>query len=175
MPFDHEPSDLPDGDPDVDRLLSGAGRFSPQRGFEDRVVNRVRVPLPAWARGLRNRWVGLTSGVSGWTVLATFSLATAAVWGSGIAIGLRFWSEVSAASGLALGQAGDLARRIVAGGFGPGWQIARAEIAGWLQSVGLDAGTVVVGYGIVTLVCAVALRWLTAEPAKRRGTINAAS
>lgn len=166
---------VPDDDPVVDRLLSGAGRFSPQRGFEDRVVGRVRVPLPAWVRRLRDRWVALTSGVSGWTVLATFSLASAAAWGTGVALGVRFWGEVSAATGLALRQAGDLARQVVAEGLVPGWQLTKAEVSAWLASLGVDPGAVAVGYGIVILVCAVALRWLTAEPAESRGTINAAS
>lgn len=173
----HEPDlpIVPDDDPAVDRALSGVGRFSPQRGFEDRVVGKVRVPLPAWLRGMRDRWRALTSGVSGWGLLATFSLATAAAWGTAAVVGLQAWDAVSGLSGIGLSEIGSVARRVIAEGVVPGWQVASAEIAAWLRSLRIDPRAFVVGYGVVILVCAVALRVLTAEPAKGRGTSHAAS
>jgi hypothetical protein len=164
---------VPDDDPVVDRLLSGAGRFSPQRGFEDRVISRVQVPLPRWLRGLRDRVRGLTSGVTGWTLLATFSIATAAAWTTAAAFGVRFWAEISGAVGPGWRNALGLAREVVREGVVPGWALVRTEVSAWLASLGLNPTMVVVGYGIVILICAVALWRLTAEPARSRG-INAA-
>lgn len=165
---------MPDDDPAVDRLLSTAGRFSPQRGFEDRVISRVRVPLPRFVRGLRDRWHGLTSGVTGWTLLATFSIATAAAWTTAAVLGVRFWGEISAGAGIVWRDTLGLAREVFREGIVPGWAIAKAEVSAWLASLGLNPTMVVVGYGIVALVSAVALWRLTAEPARGRGTTNAA-
>ena len=165
---------VPDDDPVTDRLLSSAGRFSPQRGFEDRVVSRVQVPLPRGLRGLRDRMRDLTSGVTGWTLLATFSVATAAAWTTAAVLGVRFWGEISGAAGMGWRQALGLARDVFREGIVPGWALVRAEVSAWLASLGLNPTTVVVGYGIIALVCAVALWRLTAEPARSRGTTNAA-
>lgn len=173
----HEPNvpRVPDDDPATERILNGIGRFSPQRGFEDRVVGRVRVPLPGWLRGARDRARALTSGVTGWTVLATFSLATAAAWTSAAVAGARYSGEIAAA----WRQGGREIFRVVRGDIAndllPLWGLARAEIGQWLGSVGLDLQTVVIGYGAVVLVSAVGLRWLTAEPHKTRGPVDAAS
>jgi hypothetical protein len=164
---------VPDDDPVVDRLLGSTGRFSPKQGFEDRVIHRVRVPLPHWLRSLRDRAVGLTSGVSGWTILATFSLATAAAWTTAVAVGARFWGEISGVASGVLSEALGLAREVFNEGIAPGWELTKAEVSAWLASLGLNPTMVVVGYGIVILVCAVALKFLTAEPARRRGTIHA--
>jgi hypothetical protein len=165
---------VPDDDPVVDRLLGSAGRFSPQRGFEDRVVSRVQVPLPHWLRSLRDRVRGVTSGVTGWTVLATFSIATAAAWTTAAAFGVQFWGEITGAARVTLREVLGLTGEVVNEAVVPAWNIARAEVSAWLASLGFDPATVVIGYGIVILVCAVALWRLTAEPARSRGTINAA-
>jgi len=161
---------VPDDDPVVDRLLGSAGRFSPQRGFEDRVVSRVRVPLPPLVRSLRDRVRGLTTGVTGWTVLATFSIATAAAWTTAAAFGVRFWGEITSAARITFREALGLAGEVVSEALVPAWNIARAEVSAWLASLGFDPATVVIGYGIVILVSAVALWRLTAEPARSRGT-----
>jgi len=164
---------IPDDDPVVDRVLGSVGRFSPKRGFEDRVISRVRVPLPAWLRSVRNRLHALTSGVSGWTILAAFSVATAAAWTSAVAVGVRFWGEISAGLSAVLQEGLGLAREVFDQGIVPGWALTKAEVSAWLASLGLDPTMVVVGYGIVTIVCVVGLKLLTAKPARRRGTINA--
>jgi hypothetical protein len=165
---------VPDDDPVVDRLLTGAGRFSPQRGFEDRVVSRVQVPLPRWLRSVRDHVRGLTTGVTGWALLATFSVATAAAWTTAAVFGVRFWGEITGAARITWREALGLAREVANEALVPAWNLARAEVSAWLASLGFDPATVVVGYGIVILVSAVALWRLTAEPARSRGTTNAA-
>jgi hypothetical protein len=164
---------VPDDDPVVDRLLGSAGRFSPKRGFEDRVVSRVRVPIPRWLRTIRDALNARMSGVSGWTILATFSLATAAAWTTAAAAGVRYWGEISGAASLVWREALSLAGEVFREGIVPGWELTKAEVSAWLASLGLDPTMTVVGYGIIALVCAVGLKLLTAEPARRRGTINA--
>ncbi|MDH4350856.1 MAG: hypothetical protein OEY20_06860 [Gemmatimonadota bacterium] len=174
----HQESNLPrvpDDDPATERALNAIGRFSPQRGFEERVVSRVRVPLPHWLRGARDYARSLTSGVTGWVVLATFSLATAAAWTAAAVIGAQYSGEVAEV----WRQGGREIFRVVRGDIAndllPLWGVARAEVAQWLGSLGLDPQTAVVGYGAVMLVSAVGLRWLTAEPRKTRGPVDVAS
>jgi hypothetical protein len=166
---------VPDDDPETDRLLAGLGRFSPQRGFEDQVVSRVRVPLPRWVRGLRRYLQGLTSGVTGWTVLATFSLATAAAWTSVAVVGARYGAEIGAVWNQGGRQAMRVLRQDVLERVFPVLGTLRSAVGEWLGSVGLDVQTAAVGYGVVILVCAVALWRLTAEPHKTRGPVDAAS
>ena len=172
---DGNPPRVPDDDPETDRLLAGVGRFSPQRGFEDRVVSRVQVPPPRWLRALRERGRGLTSGVTGWTVLATFSLATAAAWASVAALGARYSSEIGVAWNQGGRQLVRVLRQDVLERLFPILGAVRSGIGEWLASVGLDVQTAAIGYGAVILICAVALRWLTAEPHKTRGPVDAAS
>jgi len=167
---------IPDDDPETDRLLAGVGRFSPQRGFEDRVVGRVRVPPPHWVRSLRDQVRGLTSGVTGWTVLATFSLATAAAWASVAVVGARYTTEIGAVWSQGGRQLVRVLRQDVLERLFPVLASVGTGIGEWLRSVvGLDMQTAAIGYGAVILVCAVALRWLTAEPHKTRGPVDAAS
>src|SRR3970282_1896669 len=83
-----------DEDPELDGTLRGLGRFSPRQGFAERVVARVRVPLPPGARRIRDWFRATFSGVTGWTVLAPFSLATAAAWGTAIAAAVRYGDGV---------------------------------------------------------------------------------
>jgi hypothetical protein len=166
---------VPDDDPETDRLLAGIGRFSPQRGFEDRVVGRVRVPPPQWVRAVRGQVRGLTSGVTGWTVLATFSLATAAAWTSVAIAGARYSAEIGAAWSQGGRQMARLLRQGVLEQLFPILASVRAGVGEWLGSVGLDVQTAAIGYGAIILVCAVGLRWLTAEPHKTRGPVDAAS
>jgi hypothetical protein len=166
---------IPDDDPETDRLLAGVGRFSPQRGFEDRVVGQVQVPPPRWVKRLREQFRGLTSGVTGWTVLATLSLATAAAWVSVAAIGSRYAAEIAVGWNQGGRQLVRVFRQDVVERLFPLLGGAWSAIGQWLGSVGLDMQTAAIGYGGVMLVCAVALRWLTAEPHKTRGPVDAAS
>lgn len=174
MPQDPKLPKTP-ADPELERLVSGVGRFSPQRGFEDRVVSRVRVPIPRWLRGLRDRSRALTSGVPGWTLLATFSVATAAAWTSAAVVGARYSGELAAVWDEGGRDLFRLLRQDVAHDLLPLWGVAQAEVARWLGSVGLDMQTAAIGYGGVVLLSAVALRWLTAAPHKTRGSVDAAS
>jgi len=165
----------PNDDPETDRMLAGLGRFSPQRGFEDRVVGRVQVPLPRSLRSLRQYVRSLTSGVTGWTVLATFSLATAAAWTSAAVVGARYSAEIGAFWSQGARQVARLLRRDLAQDVFPVLGSIRSAVAGWLGGFGLDIQTAAIGYGVVILVCAVALWRLTAEPHKTRGPVDAAS
>jgi hypothetical protein len=165
----------PDDDPETDRLLADVGRFSPQRGFEDRVVGQVQVPPPRWVRGLRGYLHRQTSGVTGWTVLATFSLATAAAWTSVAVIGGRYAAEVGVVWNQGGRQVLRVLRQDVLERLFPVLGTIRSGIAGWLGGFGLDMKAAAVGYGVVILVCAVALWRLTAEPHKTRGPVDAAS
>jgi len=112
----------------------------------------VRVPLPRWLRGLRNGIQSVTSGITGWTMLATFSLATAGVVARNVIAGVR--------EGLS---------EVVFPAIQTGW----AAVTIWLAGLGLSPETVLIGYGVVVLVCLVALRWLTADPARTRGVVDA--
>lgn len=165
----------PDDDPATERILDGIGRFSPQRGFEDRIVGRVRVPLPRWVRGMRDYARSLTSGVTGWTVLATFSLATAAAWTSVAVVGARYSGEIAAVWNQGGRGLFRVVRRDIVKDILPLWDIARAEVGQWLGTVGLDLQTATIGYGAVILVSAVALWRLTAEPRKTRGPVDVTS
>lgn len=168
------PAPVPDDDPEAQRLLAEVGRFSPRQGFEDRVVKQVRVPIPRWLRGIRDRIQAVTSGVPGWIMLATFSLATAATWGTGVVMALRYRGPIEAGAESVLQEANTGLRQDVAGTVLPALETARAEVAAWLASFGMDLGSVVIGYGMLVLICVVALRWLTAEPARTRGVVDAA-
>lgn len=161
-----------DDDPQLDRTLRGIGRFNPRRGFEDRVVSRVRVPLPRWLRRRRD-WLRATlSGVTGWTILATFSAATAAAWGSMLAAGLRERDAIVGGVSFSLDWAIRAAgREVLALVTEPAaaWAVAvRQSIAG----AGVSVRALLLGYGIVALVSALALWRLMAEPARAKGAIN---
>lgn len=160
-------------DPAVDRALAGLGRFSPRQGFEDRVVGLVRVPLPRWLRGLRTHFEGLTSGVTGWTVLATFSLATAAAWGTGATLTARYWGLISGATGVEIRNVLAAVRAFVTDVTFPAVRTGWARVMTWTAGLGIDPQAALLGYAVVVLVCLVALRWLTAEPARTRGMGNA--
>jgi hypothetical protein len=161
-----------DEDPELDGALRALGRFSPRQGFAERVVARVRVPLPHWARRIRDWFRGTFTGVTGWTVLTTFSLATAAAWGTAIVAGVRYGDIVVNGVSLSAGEVLQVGQRVAAELLaGP-----VAESATWAQqwslAVGLPLGTLAVGYGILAVFCAVALWRLMAEPARAKGTIN---
>jgi hypothetical protein len=162
-----------DDDPAVERRLDGLGRFDPRPGFEDRVVRQVRVPLPRWLRGLRDRFRGLVSGVTGWSLLATASLVTAAAWGSMIAAGVRYRGAVTGGASFSLrelmGAAWQGAREYV---LLPAWQ----TVNGWwdgLAASGLPVQGIAIGYGIVVLVSAIVVWRLMAEPVQSKGAIDA--
>jgi hypothetical protein len=160
-------------DPEVERALTGLGRFSPRQGFEDRVVGFVRVPLPRWLRGLRGYVRSLTSGVTGWALLATFSVATAAAWVTGAAAAVRYWNPISVGAGIVARSAVAGFREALSEYVFPAIRMGWGEVTMWLAGLGLEPGSVLIGYGVVVLICLVALRWLTAAPARTRGVVDA--
>jgi sensor domain CHASE-containing protein len=165
---------LPMGnDPAVERWLDGLGRFNPRPGFEDRVVNQVRVPLPHWLGGLRDRFRGLVSGVTGWTLLATASLVTAAAWGSMIAAGIRYRGVVTGGVSFSLREVIDAARQgLTDYVLLPVWR-ALGAARDWLAASGLPVRGIAIGYAIVVLVSAIVVWRLMAEPAQSKGAIDA--
>lgn len=163
----------PEEDPAIDRALTGLGRFSPRQGFEDRVVSRVRVPLPHWLRGLRDAIRSVTSGITGWTMLATFAVATVAAWATGTVYAARYWGPIWVGAGAVARGAVAGAREVLSSVVFPAIQAGWAEVTIRLAGLGLDPNTVLIGYGVVVLICLVALRWLTADPARTRGVVDA--
>jgi len=161
-----------DEDPELEGKLRDLGRFSPRQGFAERVVARVRVPLPPWARRVRDWFRATFSGVTGWTVLATFSLATAAAWGTAIAAGVRYGDVVVGGVSVSSDEFRQVAQRAAVELVVRPVVEALAAAEQWSAGVGLPIRTLAVGYGILALVCGVALWRLTAEPARAKGTIN---
>lgn len=161
-----------DEDPELDASLRVLGRFSPRQGFAERVVARVRVPLPAWARRLRNWFRSTFTGVTGWTVLTAFSLATAAAWGTAIVAGIRYGDLVVDGVSFSSGEIVRMGQRLLVE------QLARPAVDAlsaaqqWSAAVGFPLRTLAAGYGILALVCAAALWRLMAEPARAKGAIN---
>jgi hypothetical protein len=162
-----------DEDPAVDRWLGGVGRFSPRQDFEDRVVSRVRVPLPRWLRALRNRARAMVSGVTGWTILATFSLATAAAWGSMIAAGIRYRGVVSGGASWSLGEALAAGRRWLTDYVLLPAEHDLAAKREWLAASGLPVRGIVILFAILVVVSAIVLWKLMAEPTQSEGAIDA--
>jgi hypothetical protein len=162
----------PNGDPELEQSLRGLSRFTPRQGFVDRVVSRVTVPLPAWARRIRNWYQATFSGVTGWTILATFSLATAAAWGTAIVAGVRYGDVAVGGASVASGEvwqamqqaANDVAVR-------PALELL-ASANRWAAETGLPLRALGLAYGVLALVSAVVLRRLMAEPARAKGAIN---
>ncbi|MDH3495817.1 MAG: hypothetical protein OER21_03580 [Gemmatimonadota bacterium] len=155
-------------DPALDRWLDGLGRFSPRQGFADRVVAQVRVPLPRWLRGLRNWGRGLVTGVTGWTLLAVASLATAATWGSMLAVGMRYDTVVREGVSISWAEASAMVRAAATDTFVvPAGEVL---VAGerWLAATGLPVRGLLIAYGITIMVSAIVLWWLMAEPARTR-------
>lgn len=160
-------------DPAVDRWLGGLGRFSPRQDFENRVIGRVRVPLPRWLKALRERARGLVSGVTGWTILATFSVVTAAAWGSMIAAGIRYRGVVSGGAGWSLRAVLDAGQRWVTDYVLLPAARDLAAAREWLAASGVPVRGLAIVYAIVVLVSAIVLWRLMVEPAKSKGAIDA--
>jgi hypothetical protein len=163
---------VPNGDPELEQTLRGLSRFSPRQGFVDRVVGRVTVPLPAWARRLRDRYQATFSGVTGWTILATFSLATAAAWGTAIVAGVRYGDVAIGGTSVASAGAWQAIQRAAADAVVRPAVELLASAEAWAAGIGLPLRTLAVAYGLLALVSAVILRRLTAEPARAKGAIN---
>jgi hypothetical protein len=160
-----------DDDPGLDLTLRDLGRFSPRQGFVERVVARVQVPLPAWARRIRGWFQSTFSGVTGWTVLVTFSLASAAAWGTAAVAGLRYRNEIE--SGFSWGS--DEVMAAIRTGVAelvirPAGELL-AAVQSWAAGFGLPLRTLGAGYAMLAVVCTVALWRLMSEPKARR-TIN---
>jgi hypothetical protein len=156
---------------DLDRGLVAAGRFSPKPGFENRVLSFVRHPLPRWLRHTRDALRGMLSGPRGWVILATFSAATAAAWGSVVVAGIQFRGYVSEGTDIAIREWGLPAWREALIGIQNYWDVVRSTVQGWVGQIGVPLTTLLIVYAGVTLVSLLALRKLSTEPSRLRGSI----
>ena len=155
-----------ENDAAVGHWLDGLGRFDPRPGFEDRVGNRVRVPLPHWLRGLRDRFRGLVTGVTGWTLLATASLVTATAWGSMIAAGMRYRGVVAGGVSFSLSEVLDAAwQGLTDYVLLPAWRGLGAARE-WLAGSRLPGRGLASRYGVVVWWGAIAVWRLMAGPAQ---------
>jgi hypothetical protein len=161
-----------DEDPALDGTLKHLERFSPRQGFAERVVARVRVPLPAWARRIRGWFQGTFTGVTGWTVLVTFSLATAAAWGSAAMAGLRYRNEIIGGAALMSDEARESARQAALDLVVLPAVDALAVVESWTASIGLPLKALGLGYAALALVSTVALWRLMSDPGRGRRNIN---
>jgi hypothetical protein len=161
-----------DEDPELDGTLRNLERFSPRQGFAERVVARVRVPLPAWARKLRGWFQATFSGVPGWTILATLSLASAAAWGTALVAGMRYGNEITGGFSLASDEARDTVRRAALDFVVRPALDGLGALESWAAGLGLPLRTLGMGYAVLALISTLALWRLMADPARARRTIN---
>jgi hypothetical protein len=163
----------PPGDaPALDRLLAGLGRLSPRRGFEQRVLALVRMPLPRWAWRIREVFRGLTSGPRGWVILGTFSLATATAWFGTAAFAFRF--RHTAEPYVIRGSR--ILTEIVEPVWGEMLAFGAAQRAAFSNSVtnafgglGVSWPALAIGYGVLVVVSAIGLRLFMNRHAKANG------
>ncbi len=153
-------------DPELDRLLASLPRFDLSRDFEDRVMERVRIPLPAWAVAIRDGFRGMVTGPRGWVTLGTFSAATAVTWF--LAIGAMV-SQPQLLGAVVAAFASELLL--------PAWSWLMADVAanagafwfamtGWLAAAGLSVTAFAVLYSMVAGISLIGLRRATMAPAR---------
>jgi len=157
------------GPPLLDRALAALGRFTPGAGFERRVLARVRVPLPAWARGVRNWFRGMTSGARGWALLGSMSIATAGVWVLGIGAGLQFSDYVTKGSRILTSEVLPAAWSELLAQAASQRDAVQNSVSGALGALGVSWQALALGYGLIVVVSAVALRLLMTRRVRVRG------
>ncbi len=163
----------PPGDaPALDRLLAGLGRLSPRRGFEQRVLALVRIPLPKWAWRIREVFRGLTSGPRGWVILGTFSLATATAWFGTAALAFQFRHNAEPY----VRRGSRILTEIVEPVWGEMLAFGAAQrdalgnsVTNALGGVGVSWQALAIGYGVLVVVSAIGLRLLMNRHAKANG------
>lgn len=163
------PADAAD-DPALDRHLAGLPALVPGSAFMERVLRRVRVPYPRWFLRTRAWAKGWVSGPRGWILLASFSVATAACWGLGIAVALHF----NVLSLVALARLASPTWTAFATAAGVTLDTVSAWLFGALAATGLQLQVLVTGsLGIVAL-SAVGLWRLARTPAHMRNVSHVA-
>ena len=162
------PIPSPEDDLELDRSLEALPRFKPLPGFADRILARVFVPLPRWARAVRDRVRRVLSGPRGWVTLGALSVATAATWAVMIGVTMAQWDNVTVAVRIAARSVGLTRWQDAVASVTPYWDTARNGLAGAIDAIPLPFGALVGGYAILTLVCVVALRRLTRTRARMR-------
>lgn len=161
------PIPAPEADRQLDHALTGLPRYAPVPGFVERVLGRVRVPLPAWARTVRDWLRSYVTGVRGWVILGSLSVATAASWAVAIGLTVSYWDELTYGLDV-IGLAAVPGWQEVAALAGTWVNAAAAGLVGWTGALGIPFGILAGTYAAVTLVSVVALWRLTAEPAGMR-------
>ena len=162
------PVPSPEDDRELDTSLAELARFKPRPGFTDRILARVFVPLPRWARSVRDRLRGLVSGPRGWVILGTFSVATAATWAVVIGVTVDQWDRLTVAARIAARSVGMTDWQDAVAASVPVLEATRDGVAGAVGAIPMPIEALVAGYGILTLACVVALRRLTRIPASMR-------
>ena len=162
------PLSSPEDDLELDRSLEALPRFRPLPDFADRVLARVWVPLPRWARRVRNWFRGLVSGTRGWVTLTAFSVATAATWFIVIGLTIDQWDRIAWGSRFVLQPMGLENWQDVWARGSAYLDAARSGAAQAVDALPILLAGVLGGYAILTLVCAVALKRLVTAPAGMR-------
>ena len=161
----------PSGDDlDIDVRLRSLTRARPRPGFADRVLTGVRVPLPRWMRSVRNGIRALVTGPRGWLILGSAALVTAATWGTALALGFHFRGYVTEGTRHAVREAAVPVLREGLALSQLQWNGFLNSVSGWFDGMFLSPTAFLLGYGIVALVSTVALKLLTAEPSRARGS-----
>ena len=156
--------DTPHDFDELDDRLTGLPRLEPGRGFANRVLGRVRHPLPTWLIPVRNWYRNTTSGVRGWLLLIAMSLTSLGTWGT---LGIVAWRERAQVAVEANRAVADLAGPTVQGVNGVRdvvSDIIRDRLFDWLPLSLVALKYFLVIYAAVALVCVVGLWWLTRTP-----------
>jgi hypothetical protein len=102
----------------------------------------------------------------------TFSLASAAAWGTALVAGLRYGNEITGGFSLASDEARDVARRAALDFVVRPVLDGLAAAQSWAAGLGLPLRTLGLGYAALALISTLALWRLMADPARARRTIN---
>ncbi|HEX9726921.1 MAG TPA: hypothetical protein VGA37_00280 [Gemmatimonadales bacterium] len=163
-----------DTDSDLDNRLKTLARVPVPARFEDRVLARVRIPLPAWLRRTSKGVRAMLSGPRGWMILGGFSLATAAAWSVTVAAGVHFGGYLSEGARHAVSEAGvPLWREVGAAGQFQ-IEVIRSSVLDLFEAMRVSPAVFAMTYGAVAVVSAAGLRILTAEPSRVRDTNHVA-
>lgn len=157
----------PESDPGLDHDLAALERFTPKPGFESRVLDSVRHPLPAWARRTRDTLRWMVTGVRGWVILGCCSAATAATVALAVGAAVRFSDYTSRGGELVLSEVIEPASR---GAVAVGTELANelsTSVLGALGTAGIPWQGFAIAYVVLVGVSALALRILTRPPQRR--------
>jgi hypothetical protein len=132
-----------DEDPVVHQYLMALPVFAPRRGLADRVLVRVRWPLPPAVRRIRDRGRELVESGRIWLIAAPFAAGALASLTAVVVATATYWSEVAAGMNWLLTVGGPAARDAVAAQLSMAWlEIAAGRAALGLSNLNLIAAGV---------------------------------